>query len=72
VTLIPKEVALRRAGFIRRTACGRNGFEIPAVRPGDYYGLAIGNPALLDDGLLKQAAGVTVRGNESTTAELKF
>lgn len=73
VVLIPKDIPLRRPGFIRRTVCGRNGFEIPAVRPGEYYGLAMaGNPALLDDGVLKQAAGVTVRGNESTTVEMKF
>jgi hypothetical protein len=73
VTLIPKEIPLRRAGFIRRMVCGRNGFEIPAVRPREYYGLAMaGSPALLDDGLLKQATDVTVRGNESTTAEMRL
>jgi hypothetical protein len=40
--LIPQDPALRRDGFVRLTSCGQNGrFEITAVRPGEYYGLAI-------------------------------
>ncbi len=74
VFLIPQEPALRRDGFIRIAACDRDGrFEFSAVRPGEYYGLAlVKDPqsftALADDRALGQAAKVTVRSNENTTA----
>jgi uncharacterized GH25 family protein len=77
VFLVPQEPALRRNGFIRIATCDRNGhFEFPAVRPGEYYGIA---PAieprsfagLGDEGLLKQAGQVTVRANESTSADIR-
>lgn len=49
------------------------------VRPGEYYGIAIvsGNPTPWDEGmldveLLKQAGRVSVRGNESTAAEIRL
>jgi len=80
VFLIPQDPALRRGDFIRRATCGPNGrFEIPAVRPGEYYGLAIAaddrmllDQAVQDDGLLKQASRVSVRANESTSAEIRL
>jgi hypothetical protein len=41
IRLIPQDPAHRRDGFTHQTTCGPNGrFEISAVRPGDYYGLA--------------------------------
>lgn len=76
ILLIPQDPALRRHAFIYIGACGQNGrFEFPAVRPGEYYGLAdAGKPSaaiLQDDGLLKQASKVTVRANESTSADIR-
>jgi hypothetical protein len=81
--LIPQDPALRRIGFLRVTQCGRNGrFEFPAVRPEEYYGLAVAGDfdpfgglgpfaaILSDTAVLKQASSVTVRANESTSAEI--
>jgi hypothetical protein len=77
VFLVPQDPALRY--FARSTTCGRNDrFEIAAVRPGEYYGLAISGHALsfmglLDDpARLSQAARVTVRANESTSPEIRL
>jgi hypothetical protein len=87
VVLIPQDPALHRDGFIRRTSCGQNGrFEITAVRPGEYYGLAVaaGNPAgprlndfsagplavEFDQNLINQSVRITVRSNEATLADL--
>jgi hypothetical protein len=77
VLLIPQDPALRRHAFIYITTCDPNGrFELPAVRPGEYYGLAVGgepSAAMLQDGaLLKQASRVTVEANESTAAEIRI
>jgi len=80
VFLVPQEPALRRNGFIRITTCDRNGrFEFPAVRPGEYYGLATAMEprsrsfaALSDDRVLKPAVKVTVRPNESTSADIRL
>jgi protocatechuate 3,4-dioxygenase beta subunit len=76
--LIPQDAALRHAGFIRVTDCDANGrFEFPAVRPGEYFGLiADGSPASLvslarDENVLKSAAGVTVRENETVVLEMR-
>jgi hypothetical protein len=81
VFLIPREVVLRRAGLLRVTRCGENGrFEFPAVRPGEYYGFAIAGAVpsglhftdlIQNDDVLKQASSVTVRANESTSAEIR-
>ena len=38
VTLIPKEISLRRAGFIRRMVCSRNGFEFRRCGRGNIMG----------------------------------
>jgi hypothetical protein len=79
VLLIPQDPARRRRNFILSTSCGKTGgFEFSGVRPGEYYGIAIksGSPTpwsefILDDELLKQAGRVSVRGNESTAAEIR-
>ena len=72
VVLIPTDAMLRRPDFTRFAICGAGGtFEIPAVRPGEYYGLAmVGDSLAFDDGLLAQAAKVTVRANESTVLDI--
>jgi hypothetical protein len=79
VFLIPQDPALRRNGFIRIAGCDQNGrFEFPAVRPGEYYGLATATEprsfaALsVEGGLLKQAGKLTVRPNESTSADIRL
>jgi protocatechuate 3,4-dioxygenase beta subunit len=80
VFLIPQDPALRRGYFIRRTTCGQNGqFEFSAVRPGEYYGLAIAGDsptpwyeAMWDEGMLRQAGRVTVRANESTSPGIRL
>jgi uncharacterized GH25 family protein len=80
IVLIPQDPGLRRSGFIRRTPCAQNGgFEISAVRPGEYYGLAISADgpapayaATFDDSLLSQATRVAVRANESASVEIRL
>jgi hypothetical protein len=79
VLLIPKDPTLRRTGFIRHTTCSQNGvFEIPTI-PGEYYGIAIAADSptpwyagMLDDNLIEQATSVTVRADESTSAEIRL
>ena len=76
VLLIPQDPKIRRHTFLRVTTCGQNGqFEFLAVRPGEYYGLAITgdrSPAVLLDGaLLKQATRVTVNANEAVSADIR-
>jgi hypothetical protein len=80
VRLIPHDKAMRRPGFVRFAACDANDrYEITAIRPGEYYAIAVaGNsPAPWyatmrdDDGLLNDAGTVTVRAEESTSADLR-
>jgi hypothetical protein len=76
VLLIPQDPKIRRHTFLRVTTCGQNGqFEFLAVRPGEYYGLAITgdrSAAVLQDGaLLKQATRVTVNANEAVSADIR-
>jgi hypothetical protein len=79
VVLIPQEPGLRRPGFLYSKACDSNDrYEIGAVRPGDYYALALpgdGQDAWfrvrLDDAILNQAAKVTVRAGETSSVDLR-
>ena len=80
VMLIPRDPALRRVEFLRETHFAANGqFVIAAVRPGDYYGFAIGAEtssrwyaAVWDEGLLdRQASKITVRANEHTSGPIR-
>jgi len=80
VYLIPQDPALRSYSFIQQASCGPNGrFEINAVRPGEYYGLAAAkdsriplSPMNLDQSLISQSVRVTVRPNEATVADLRL
>lgn len=78
VFLVPQERSRRRDGFIRIAACDANGrFEFAAVRPGDYYGLATTREpqsfiALSDERTLQQAAKLTVRPDETTSADIEL
>jgi hypothetical protein len=79
VRLLPHDKALWREGFLYFAACDPNDrYEITAVRPGEYYAIATaGNSPIPwyatswdDDSLLNQAASVTVRSNENSSADL--
>jgi hypothetical protein len=84
VLLVPQDPALRRDGFIHRAGCGKDGrYEIQAVRPGEYYALAIAVddpagqpnrfafPVNLDRNPINQSVRVTVRPNEATLADVR-
>jgi hypothetical protein len=50
------------------------GALVAAVRPGDYYALAFGEPGgvpQLDDILIGNAGHVTVHANETVSADLR-
>jgi hypothetical protein len=80
VFLVPQDPALRRFGFIQQTNCDKNGrFEIPDVRPGEYYGFVVAqgsrvavSPMSLDQNLINQSARLSVRSNEATDAEVRL
>lgn len=43
VALIPRDEAKRWRGFLRTARCdSANGYDIGAVRPGEYYAVAFG------------------------------
>jgi hypothetical protein len=75
VLLIPQDLAMQSLGFFRSARCDaadRYGFT--AVRPGDYYALALaeadGVPQL-DDILISQAGKITVHVDETVSADLR-
>ena len=72
VLLIPIDPVLRRAGLVRETRCGPNGqFEFPAVRPGEYYGVAMrGDQSRRIEPQLQRMEKITVRNNEHTAAQI--
>ena len=78
VQMVPKDGTLQRPGFLRWARCDSNDhYEIDAVRPGEYYALALtGNSwpwdaTDLDDDFLNQASRVTVRTGETSSADLR-
>jgi hypothetical protein len=79
ILLLPQEQSMRRQGVVRLARCAEGGrFEIPWVRPGDYYIFALtsGNPALippyeLDRDYLNQAVTLTVASNSAAEVDLK-
>jgi hypothetical protein len=79
VFLLPQDLAWRRVAFLRITECDEKGrFAFAGVRPGDYYGFGIaGDPfpagsIIQDSEWLKRTSKVTVRANESTSAEIRL
>jgi hypothetical protein len=80
VVLVPRDPALRRREYIKGTKCRANGgYELRAVRPGEYLALALpaSDPAFnfmstdLNQAQLNAGVSVTVRANEATMADLK-
>ena len=79
VLLLPQERRIRRQGITRQVRCSEgNQFEIPSVRPGEYYLLALAPnssvlapPYDLDQDYLNHAQKVSVAGNASVRADLK-
>ena len=80
VWLVPQEPA-QRSRFFRFVDCDDKGaYNMPAVRPGEYYavanaGTAIPRPwlfGIFDQTLLNQSAKVTVRPGEATSADLRL
>lgn len=78
VELIPADPGHRR-GFFRGVACGSDGrFDILAVKPGDYYAIALQDPTAMmnlatDDAAIRnRGVLVTVRRNETTQVDLRF
>jgi carboxypeptidase family protein len=78
IFLVPEDRSLRRDGFIRIGVCDPNSrFEFAAVRPGEYYAIAMANEprsfaSLSDDRVLRQAGKVTVRLNETTSVDIRL
>lgn len=78
VLLVPQDAALRGRASGHSTRCDENGrYEITAVKPGDYYAVAIaGNPLSpiwvpkFDDAMAKRASEVTVKARERATVDL--
>jgi hypothetical protein len=79
VALVPTDLTLRRRPYIRNAKCRANGgYEFTAVRPGEYYVLALNpsDPAFsfmstdVDQGRLNAATRVSVRSNEATQADI--
>jgi hypothetical protein len=75
VLLVPGDPARRRPAFFRSGPCDADdGYEIEALRPGDYYALAFaGNGPVLavDDQLINHGVKVTVRAGEGAIADLR-
>jgi hypothetical protein len=79
VLLVPQDPALRWRGFLHDARCDASGrYQIAAVRPGEYYALAfpLSGASLVwapqfDESLVNQAGRVTVRGGETSSADLR-
>ncbi len=80
VRLLARQKALWREGFVLFASCDANDrYAISAVRPGEYYALAIAGDYPIpwyatgwdDDTLLHSATSVTVREGENSSADLR-
>jgi hypothetical protein len=75
VLLIPQDITLQSFPFFRTARCDANDrYDIPAVRPADYYALAFAGPGgvpQLDDNLIGQANKVIVHADETATRDLR-
>lgn len=80
VRLLPHDKTMWRPGSVWFAPCDSNDrYQLAAVRPGEYYALAIAGDSPTpwyaakwdDDGLLNNAATVTVREGENSSADLR-
>ena len=80
VRLLPHDKAMWRPGFVFFAPCDSNDrYAIAAVRPGEYYVLAIAGDSSTpwyattwdNDALLNRSASVTVRAGENSSADLR-
>jgi hypothetical protein len=80
VRLLPHDKAMWRRGFVRFAPCDSNdGYAVAAVRPGEYYALAIAGDSPTpwwaamwgDDGPVNDVSIVTVREGENSLADLR-
>jgi hypothetical protein len=79
VVLVPVDATLRLPGLIRQSSCLLEGkFEIPSVRPGQYYAFALPRGEHFgpfednDDDAIRQSTLVTVVDKETITAEVRL
>jgi hypothetical protein len=78
VWLVPQDAPARRhyAGICDGTSNGPSRFEITGVPPGEYYALAVPGyelwPGNVDAALLQRATRLSVRGGETTQADLSL
>jgi hypothetical protein len=74
VLLIPTDADMQWFGFLHSVRCDANDhYEIVAVRPGEYYGLAFtgrDSAPSVDAGVLQHARRITVKAAETVTADL--
>ena len=74
VLLVPQDPAIQSLGFFRSARCDSGDrYEFTAVRPADYFALAVsgnGGVPQLDDILLGQATKITIRSSETTSIDL--
>jgi hypothetical protein len=80
VRLLPHDKAMWRPGFVFFAPCDANGrYAITAVRPGEYYAVAIAGDSPTpwyatmwdDESLVNYAGAITVRAGENTSADLR-
>ncbi len=79
VLLVPQDPSRRHFEENGRTTCDASGrYEIPAVRPGNYYVIAVAKPASnffwaaeWDDAMSSQASSITLHANETVTLDLR-
>lgn len=73
VWLMPEEPVWRGSDFFRSATCDVNDrYEIGALRPGEYYAVALSyNDGPPDGSLVQAARRVTVRAGEPSTADLR-
>ena len=79
VVLAPQDPNLYEPQFVQTARCSGDGrFDIPTLRPGDYYAFAFSRWegagelfAMLDQSILNQAVGVRVVQGQAATVELK-
>jgi hypothetical protein len=78
VVLVPQDTAMQRPGFLLVAPCDSNGrYEATAVRPGEYYALAVPGDGSVTlnfdrlDAVFNQAAKITMRAGEASSADLR-